>query len=102
MKVFNLKCEHGHSFEGWFKSHVAYEDQQARGLLSCPFCESRVIEKTLSAPRPNLSGAQLEVAEATTAETGAADQRGVAAPQQTPVAVHPQGAALAHLLSCGG
>jgi len=98
MKVFNLKCEHGHSFEGWFKSHVAYEDQQARGLLSCPFCESRVIEKTLSAPRLNLSGAQPEVAEAATAETGAADQRGVAVPQQTPVAVHPQGAALAAAL----
>ncbi|MBU6142844.1 MAG: DUF1178 family protein [Betaproteobacteria bacterium] len=62
MKVFNLKCEHGHPFEGWFKSHLAFEDQRSRGLLTCPFCDSRNVEKTLSAPRLNLSGAQAEVA----------------------------------------
>ena len=57
MKVFNLKCVHGHAFEGWFKSHVAFEDQQAQGLLTCPFCDSNEVEKTLSAPRLNLSSA---------------------------------------------
>ncbi len=57
MKVFNLKCVHGHAFEGWFKSHLAFEDQQAQGLLTCPFCDSNDIEKTLSAPRLNLSSA---------------------------------------------
>jgi len=55
MKVFNLRCQHGHQFEGWFKSHLAYQDQQSRGLLECPLCESRVVEKMLSAPRLNLS-----------------------------------------------
>ncbi|MFN5258082.1 MAG: DUF1178 family protein, partial [Burkholderiales bacterium] len=58
MKVFNLRCQHGHLFEGWFKSHLAYQDQQSRGLLECPLCESRVVEKMLSAPRLNLSGPQ--------------------------------------------
>ena len=62
MKVFNLKCEHGHPFEGWFKSHLAFEDQRSRGLLTCPFCDSRSVEKTPSAPRLNLSGAQSEAA----------------------------------------
>ncbi len=57
MKVFNLKCVHGHAFEGWFKSHLAFEEQQAQGLLTCPFCDSNEIEKTLSAPRVNLSSA---------------------------------------------
>lgn len=55
MKVFNLKCEHGHEFEGWFKGHDAFEDQRSRGLLSCPLCDSHAIEKALSAPRLNLS-----------------------------------------------
>ncbi len=59
MKVFNLKCDHGHPFEGWFRSHMAFEEQKSQGLLSCPFCDSRVIEKTLSAPRLNLSGAEV-------------------------------------------
>ena len=57
MKVFNLKCVHGHAFEGWFKSHLAFEEQQAQGLLTCPFCDSNDSEKTLSAPRLNLSSA---------------------------------------------
>lgn len=55
MKVFNLRCEHGHEFEGWFKGHEAFEDQRSRGLLSCPLCDSHAIEKALSAPRLNLS-----------------------------------------------
>lgn len=57
MKVFNLRCEHGHPFEGWFKDHAAFDTQQAQGLLACPFCDSRIVEKTLSAPRLNLLGA---------------------------------------------
>jgi hypothetical protein len=58
MKVFNLQCVHGHPFEGWFKDLAAYEDQREGGLLECPYCGSREVEKTLSAPRLNLSGAQ--------------------------------------------
>ncbi|WVN41656.1 DUF1178 family protein [beta proteobacterium MWH-UniP1] len=78
MKVFNLKCEHGHPFEGWFKDHAAFETQQAQGLLSCPVCDSRAVEKTLSAPRLNLLGASDEpsvlkpAAEVTPAEPGQA------------------------------
>lgn len=58
MKVFNLQCVHGHPFEGWFKDLAAYEDQRESGLLECPYCGSREVQKTLSAPRLNLSGAQ--------------------------------------------
>jgi len=81
MKVFNLKCEHGHPFEGWFKSHVAYEDQRSRGLLTCPFCDSRCVEKTLSAPRLNLSGAQASAE----APVTATEKPESAADTQTPV-----------------
>lgn len=55
MKVFNLKCEHGHPFEGWFESHEAFAQQQSKGLLECPLCNSHQVEKALSAPRLNLS-----------------------------------------------
>lgn len=60
MKVFNLACEHGHSFEGWFASHEAFDAQQSKGLVACPFCESKTISRQLSAPRLNLSGATRE------------------------------------------
>lgn len=63
MKVFNLKCEHGHPFEGWFKDLAAFETQQAQGLLACPFCDSHLVEKTLSAPRLNLRAPLAEQAE---------------------------------------
>jgi hypothetical protein len=59
MKVFNLQCVHGHPFEGWFKDHATYEDQRESGLLECPCCGSREVQKTLSAPRLNLSVAAM-------------------------------------------
>jgi hypothetical protein len=55
-KVFDLQCEHGHVFEGWFSSHDDYDSQRERGLVSCPVCSSIVIDKKLSAPMLNVSG----------------------------------------------
>lgn len=58
MKVLSLQCRHGHSFEGWFESVAAYEDQDARGLLSCPMCGDQHVMRLPSAPRLNLSAAK--------------------------------------------
>ena len=52
-KVFNLQCESSHLFEGWFASHDDYDDQERRGLLTCPMCQSASIQKMPSAPRLN-------------------------------------------------
>jgi hypothetical protein len=68
MKVLDLRCEHGHGFEGWFASGDAFEDQLARGLVECPVCGTTTVVKLLAAPRLNLSGAR---APASTGETGA-------------------------------
>ena len=54
MKVLNLQCSAGHGFEGWFASHDDYDEQRARGLLSCPVCNSAEVSKLPSAPRLNL------------------------------------------------
>lgn len=56
MKVWNLRCENGHGFEGWFASEDDYAQQQARQLLTCPLCDSARIERLPSAPRLNLAG----------------------------------------------
>ena len=53
LKVFDLQCESGHVFEGWFASNEAYESQRDANQLSCPVCESHKISKMLSAPRLN-------------------------------------------------
>jgi hypothetical protein len=60
MKVINLRCAHGHGFEGWFGSDDDFLDQNGRGLVECPLCSDRVIQRMPSAPRLNLSGAREE------------------------------------------
>lgn len=57
LKVFNLQCESGHLFEGWFSSHEDYDDQEQRGLLTCPMCQNASIQKMPSAPRLNFGRA---------------------------------------------
>jgi hypothetical protein len=66
MKVFNLCCDLDHAFEGWFASHEEFDRQVETGLVQCPVCGSRAIDKMPSAPRLNISGAQ-EPATATAA-----------------------------------
>lgn len=57
MKVFDLRCRHGHAFEGWFASDADFQGQLERGLVACPVCDDRAVAKLPSAPRLNLSGA---------------------------------------------
>ncbi len=38
MIVYDLRCENGHMFEGWFKDSGAFLDQRERKLISCPAC----------------------------------------------------------------
>lgn len=51
MKVFNLQCDTGHRFEGWFASVEACDDQQHKGLLQCPVCESQAVRRMPTAAR---------------------------------------------------
>lgn len=57
MKVLDLRCAHGHGFEGWFGSEADFQDQHARGLVACPACGDTAVAKLLSAPRLNLGAA---------------------------------------------
>ena len=50
MIVLDLRCPQDHRFEGWFGSTEAFEEQCARGLVSCPRCGSTHIERLPSAP----------------------------------------------------
>jgi hypothetical protein len=47
---YALSCDHGHDFEGWFGSSADYDDQQARGLLACPVCDTQSVRKQIMAP----------------------------------------------------
>jgi hypothetical protein len=47
---YALICENEDEFEGWFDSSAAYDDQAARGLLTCPFCGVSDVRKAPMAP----------------------------------------------------
>jgi hypothetical protein len=47
---YALACEAGHEFESWFPSSASYEEQAARGLVTCPFCDSAKVGKRIMAP----------------------------------------------------
>ncbi|MEH3144563.1 MAG: DUF1178 family protein [Methylobacterium frigidaeris] len=47
---YALACDAGHDFESWFPSSASYDEQLARGLVTCPFCDSAKVTKQLMAP----------------------------------------------------
>ena len=49
MIVFDLTCNSGHGFEGWFQSAESFEQQLQAGLVSCPNCGSIEIRRVPSA-----------------------------------------------------
>lgn len=57
MKVLDLRCAHGHAFEGWFGSEADFSSQLERGLVECPVCGDKAVSRLPSAPRLNLGGA---------------------------------------------
>lgn len=69
MIVYNLACEHRHPFEGWFASPADFENQRDRGLVECPICGSKQVERKLHAPRINVGAAPSSKAEAVESAT---------------------------------
>jgi hypothetical protein len=56
MIVFDLVCEaQGHVFEAWFGSSIDYNEQQARGMVTCPLCDAPA-DKAPMAPRVGAKG----------------------------------------------
>ncbi len=95
MKVLNLRCANGHGFEGWFASDEDFMAQNGASLIECPLCGDKIVTRTPSAPRLNLSGAR---APEVPAPAGAG---AVAGPQPAPGAEVQAGwlATVRHLLA---
>ena len=47
---YQLRCPSDHAFDGWFKNSVAFAQQAAAGLLSCPHCGDSGVTQALMAP----------------------------------------------------
>ena len=57
---YDLTCDKGHDFDGWFRDSAAYDEQAARGLVSCTVCGSAQVEKQLMAPGIPVKGNRKE------------------------------------------
>jgi hypothetical protein len=62
---YDLICDKGHAFDGWFRDSTAYDEQAAQRLVSCSECGSTEIQKQLMTPRlPVKSNRKARAAEA--------------------------------------
>jgi len=48
MIVFDLECSNGHLFEGWFDSLDSFDEQNAREMVSCPYCDDSTVKRVIS------------------------------------------------------
>lgn len=47
---YDLVCDKGHEFDGWFSDSASYDTQAKRGFVECAHCGSSRIEKQMMAP----------------------------------------------------
>jgi hypothetical protein len=47
---YDLICDQGHEFDGWFSNSAAYDTQAERGLVACTHCGSAKVQKQIMAP----------------------------------------------------
>jgi hypothetical protein len=50
MIKYALACERKHTFEVWFSDSADYDRQRKRGLVTCPVCNTKKVEKAIMAP----------------------------------------------------
>lgn len=73
MVIYDLCCEAGHRFEGWFDNAAAFESQQAESGLSCPVCGATQVRRLPSASHINRGRAR-NLEQAQQALDGAGEQ----------------------------
>jgi hypothetical protein len=47
---YDLTCENGHAFDGWFADSAAYDKLARKKLVECTHCGSLKVEKQIMAP----------------------------------------------------
>jgi hypothetical protein len=47
---YDLVCDKGHEFDGWFGDSAAYDKQRKRGFVECTHCGSINVDKQIMAP----------------------------------------------------
>ncbi len=45
MIAYDLHCDNGHSFEGWFDDEPSFLDQKQKNLIACPICNITAVSR---------------------------------------------------------
>jgi hypothetical protein len=53
---YALVCDRKHQFEIWFNNSADYDKQKKRGLVTCPACGSKKVDKGIMAPAISRAG----------------------------------------------
>jgi hypothetical protein len=53
MIKYQLKCNHNHTFDGWFPNIAEFERQQDKKLIMCPMCDSTQVDRDIMSPNIN-------------------------------------------------
>ncbi len=48
---YDLICDSGHAFDGWYRDSAAFDTLAVNGLVECPVCGSCEVAKQLMTPR---------------------------------------------------
>ena len=56
---YQLRCDHEHEFDGWFKDSSAFDRQAKRGLVECPHCGDTKVTRALMTPAVPKKSSQL-------------------------------------------
>jgi hypothetical protein len=80
MIVFDVCCDKGHVFEGWFKDSASFTRLTKKGLVECTTCGSTNVRKALMAPA--VAGTKARKAKQESKQVAVATPAG--APQSVP------------------
>ena len=75
MIKYDLRCDNGDEFEAWFGSIADYDKQAEAGLVECPHCGSKHVEKAPMAPAVQTARKKAERSERAVAMAMAAKVR---------------------------
>lgn len=53
---YDLRCDKGHDFDGWFRDSAGFDTLNRAGQVTCTHCGSSKVEKALMAPRVASAG----------------------------------------------
>lgn len=47
---YSLSCTKGHTYDAWFRNAAAFDEQLARGIVTCAVCGDPAVDKAPMAP----------------------------------------------------